>query len=126
MALFTGLDDAALERVADCANEVEVRKGTLLTERGQPGSGMFVVVDGQARVQLPGRTVDLGPGDVVGELSLLTDDYQRSARVSAATDVRCLAIARDDFARLLDDEPRIAVQLLRVVAERLRGMIDAA
>ena len=126
MALFAVLDDAALERVADCATEVEVRQGTLLTERGQPGSGMFVVVDGQARVQLPGRTVELGPGDVVGELSLLTDDYQRSARVSAATDVRCLAISRDDFARLLDNEPRIAVPLLRVLAERLRGMIDAA
>ncbi len=126
MGLFAGLDDVALERVAECATEVEIRQGTLLTERGQPGSGMFVIVDGRARVELPGRKVELGPGDVVGELSLLTDDWQRSARVAAATDVRCLAIARDDFARLLENEPRIGVPLVRVVGERLRGMIDAA
>jgi CRP/FNR family transcriptional regulator, cyclic AMP receptor protein len=126
VGLFAALDDSALERVAECATEVDVRQGTLLTERGQPGSGMFVIVDGHARVELPGRRVELGPGDVVGELSLLTDDWQRSARVAAATDIRCLAIARDDFARLLENDPRIAVPLLRVLAERLRGMIEAA
>ncbi len=103
-----------------------MRQGTLLTERGQPGSGMFVIVEGTARVQLPGRMVELGPGDVVGELSLLTEEWQRSARVAAATDLRCLAIPRDDFTRLLENEPRIAVQLLHVLAERLRGMIEAA
>ena len=42
-----------------------------------------------------------------------------AARVRAETDVRCLAIGREDFARLLDSEPRIAVAMLPVLARRL-------
>ena len=122
--LFGGLDDAALERVSACATEVDVREGLLLAERGQPGSGLFVILDGSARVELPQQSVELGPGQVVGELALLTDEGDRAVRVSAATDMRCLAIRRDDFTRLLEEEPRIAVPLLRAVAERLRGMIE--
>ncbi len=58
-------------------------------------------------------------GEFVGELALLVPDSVRSARVRAVTDVRCLAIGAGDFRQLLDDEPRIALAMLPVVAERL-------
>ncbi len=121
--LFAVLDETALERVAAIAEEVDVPSGQVLTERNQPGSGLFLIVDGTVRVELPGRTVELGAGEVVGELSLLTDDAARTARAMAATPVRCLAIPRADFAALLADEPRIAVGLLAVVARRLAALL---
>lgn len=122
--LFAGLDANACSLIGACSAEVEVPQGQLLIERDQPATGMFVILDGTVRVELPGRTVELGPGEVVGELSLLTESQGRTARVAAATDVRCLAIPRADFVRLLEDEPRIAVPLVRVLAERLRAMIE--
>lgn len=122
--LFAGLDANACSLIGACSAEVEVPEGQLLMERDQPASGMFVILDGTVRVELPGRTLELGPGEVVGELSLLTEAQGRTARVAAATDVRCIAIPRAEFMRLLEEEPRIAVPLVRVLAERLRGMIE--
>lgn len=117
--LFAVLDERALERVAAIATDVEVPAGQVIIERDQPGAGMFVIEEGRVAVELPSRTVELGPGDFVGELSLLVDSGTRVARVRALTDVRCLAVSRVDFQQLLEDEPRIAVPMLRGLAQRL-------
>ena len=122
--LFAELDDAALERVAAIAAEAEFPAHAVMIERGQPGLGMFVLLEGTARADLRDRDIDFGPGDFVGELSLLVEQ-PRAARVHAVTPVRCLAIHRADFGDLLDSEPRIAVAMLRVVAARLVRMLDA-
>jgi CRP-like cAMP-binding protein len=91
----------------------------VLVEIGQPGAGLLVLEEGELRVELPGGdVVSLGPGEFVGELSLLIDE-PRAARVRAGTDVRCWAIARADFTALLDDDPRVAVAMLPVLARRL-------
>jgi CRP-like cAMP-binding protein len=49
----------------------------------------------------------------------------RAARVRAETDLRCVAIGREDFAALLDEEPSIAVAMLPVLARRLSGELRA-
>lgn len=117
--LFAQLEDPALDRVADLANEFSVPAGHVLIESGHPGLGVFIVEEGTVAVELGDqKTVELGAGDAFGELSVLTDQA-RTARVHAITEVECLAIRRDDFAELLESEPRIALVLLRVLAERL-------
>jgi len=119
--LFAELDDRALRRVAELVNEFEAPAGWLLVEVGQPGSGMFVLEEGTVEVQTPdGREWDLGPGEFFGELALLTDQ-PRLARIRAKTPVRCLAISRMDFLKLLKEEPEIAVAML----PKLAGRIDA-
>ena len=81
---------------------------------------MFVVLDGTVTASTRGRrSRELGAGDIVGELALLTADAQRTARVRATTPVRCLAIARDDFRKILTGEPKVAIQVLETVAARL-------
>ena len=122
LPLFAELDRPALERVAAIATEVEFPEGALLIERGQPGSGLFVLVDGRVRVDLPDLSVESGPGEFIGELSLLTG-HTRAGRVTAITDVRCLAIARSDFSALLQSDPRIALPLVSVLAGRLADRI---
>jgi CRP-like cAMP-binding protein len=117
--LFAELDDAALVRVARLATEFEAQAGHVLVEVGQPGSGMFVLEEGTVAVELPdGRSRDLVPGEFFGEIALLTD-HPRNARVQAKTPVRCLAISRTDFARLLAEEPRIAIAMLPKLAARI-------
>jgi CRP-like cAMP-binding protein len=117
--LFAEVEAAHLARIAAMATPFEVESGYVLAERGQPGSGMFVILEGTVEVELPGHaSVSLGPGEFVGELSLLAD-VSRVARVKATSLVRGLAIARPEFLRLLQDEPRIAVAMLGVLARRL-------
>jgi len=117
--LFAGLSDERLHRVAEAATPFEVEHGYVLAERAQPGSGMFVILDGNVEVDVPNHEpLVLGPGEFFGELSLLTD-APRVARVHAATPVRGLAIGRSVFTALLHDEPGIAVAMLPVLARRL-------
>ena len=94
--LFADLTDEALERVASVATEVEFREGSVLIECDEPGSGLFVILDGTVRVELPLRDLE----------------YE-------ATDVRCVEIRRSEFLELLEAEPRLAVALLGVLARRL-------
>jgi CRP-like cAMP-binding protein len=118
--VFSGLSRRSLERIARIAKDVELRAGQVVIEPRAKGSGMFVVLEGAVTVGTRGkRTRELGPGDIVGELALLTPDALRTARVRAKTPVRCLAISRDDFRGILTDEPKVAIQVLETVAARL-------
>jgi CRP-like cAMP-binding protein len=120
LPLFAELSDESLRALAQIATEVEVPAGQVLIRPYDPGLGMFVVEAGKVVVELHhGREVELGPGEFFGELALLVPEGVRAARVRAETDLRCLAIGRDDFARLLEEEPRIAVAMLPVLARRL-------
>jgi CRP-like cAMP-binding protein len=118
--LFADLDDDTIMAIADIATEVLVPAGQVMIRPYDPGLGMFIVEDGTVVVELGGdREVVLGPGEFFGELALLIPEGVRAARVRAETDVRCLALGRDDFAGLLDTEPSIAVAMLPVLARRL-------
>jgi len=121
--IFAGLSRSALERIARIANHVELRAGQVLIEPRAKGSGMFVLLDGAATVGIRGKSVrELGPGDIVGELALLTEGAVRTARVRATTPVRCVAISRSDFRKILSDEPRVALAILETVAARLASL----
>src|SRR5205823_13962122 len=120
LPLFARLSDDALRRVQEVAVELEVPAGRTLARADDPGSGMFVIEEGTVVVEGRGEhVIELGPGEFVGERSLLVPESTRAARVRAKTDVRCLAIGRSEFEQLLEDEPRIALAMLPVVAQRL-------
>jgi CRP-like cAMP-binding protein len=119
ISLFEHVRVDALERLAERTTDVDVPAGQVLIEIGQPGAGLFVLQEGLLEVDLPsGRVVELGPGQFVGEIALLTD-RPHMARVRAKTAVRCLAISRADFSSLLQEAPQIAVAMLPVLAQRL-------
>jgi CRP-like cAMP-binding protein len=117
--LFAGLDDDTLKRIAELATEVDARAGQVLTRANDPGAGMFVVEEGTVAVELRSRTIEFGPGQFFGELSLLVPDARRIARVRATTDTHLLAVSRADFTALLESEPRLALAMLPVLAGRL-------
>ena len=111
LPLFADLDDEQLDRLAGCTTAFQAPAGQPLTERGAPGSGLFVLEEGEAVVDAPGGLRELGPGDVFGELSLFGEDGGRTARVRARTDVRCLAIQRAELERVMADAPGLRERL---------------
>ena len=113
LPLFADLDDEQLDRLATCTSEFEAPAGQLLIERGDPGSGIFVLEHGGAVVEAPEGEVELGPGAVFGERSVL-GHQERNARVRAQTDVTCLAVARTELARVLDENAAFAERLRRL------------
>jgi CRP/FNR family transcriptional regulator, cyclic AMP receptor protein len=118
--LFAALSKRDLGRIASLANEIEVPEGKVLTRQGDPGRECFVVVDGRAKATLRGRrSASMGPGSVVGEISLL-DQGPRTATVTAETDMRLLVLTSQEFSTLLRDVPAVAPRIMRGLAERLR------
>ncbi len=111
LPLFADLDDERLDRLAAVTSEFEAPAGQVLIERGGPGSGLFVLEHGLAVVEAPEGRRELAAGDVFGERALVGTDIERTARVRAETDVRCLAIGRTELERLLADDPRVADRL---------------
>jgi CRP-like cAMP-binding protein len=123
-AVFSGLDDRFLSRLAASMAEVTFPAGRVLIEARAPGSGMFVIDEGTVSVQpRDSSPVELGPGEIVGELALLTADGKRTARVQATTDVRCLTLDRATLQQAFEDEPKLATALLQSAVERLSAQI---
>lgn len=118
-ALFAECTRAQLIEVALSADEREAREGDRLTEEGRRGREFFVLVGGAVAVGRGGRKLaELGAGDSFGEIAILT--YKpRTATVTAISPVRLLVVSDRAFRRVVETMPRLALNVLRSVAERL-------
>jgi len=122
--LFVGVDRADLAALAGAATEVAFPAGRVVARQGEIGTGFFVVVDGLVRVVRDGEPVaDLGPGEFFGELSVI-DGQPRIAQVVTVEPTVCLALATWDFERVLLEQPRLALAILRGLATRLRSVTE--
>jgi CRP-like cAMP-binding protein len=121
--LLAEASDAGLERIASRAGELTCAAGQIIALEGDPGSGMFVILDGTALVEWRGGSVQLGPGAFFGELTVLAPGGTRIARVRAATEMRCLAISRDDAVELIESEPAVALLMLKEMARRFASAL---
>ena len=120
MWLFSSCSKRDLQRIAKAGDEVEVPKGRVLCEEGQPGHEFFLIREGLASVRSRGRKVaTLGAGQYFGELALL-NRLPRSATVVAETDMELLVLGQREFSALLDDIPGLSHKLLETMATRLR------
>jgi CRP-like cAMP-binding protein len=100
-----------LQRLQELGTESELPAGRVLIERGQWGSGVYIILDGTVLVEAPEGERELGPGSVVGERAMFSDDGLRTARVRATTAVRVVAIDRAAFDRLCGEDPALAGRL---------------
>ena len=122
VALFSGCNNKELEKVARASDEISMTAGTLIVDQGQTGREAFVVMSGEVTVKRNNRKVaTLGPGDVVGELSLL-DHGPRTATAICETDATLLVIDQRRFLSVIDDVPAISHKLLSSLAARIRAM----
>jgi CRP/FNR family transcriptional regulator, cyclic AMP receptor protein len=118
--LFADLSTAQLESVAPFVDEVEMEAGHVLFEQGELGQELLIIVDGAAEVSRDGHHVqDVGPGDVIGEISLL-DGRPRTATVVTRAPTTALSIGKRAFDTVLDRVPGLPHELLRTLAARLR------
>jgi CRP-like cAMP-binding protein len=120
--LFAGCSRKELEKIARAGDEISMTAGTLIIDQGQTAREAFVLLEGEASVKRNGRKITtLGPGAVMGELSLL-DHGPRTATVTCDTDCSLLVIDQRHFLGVLDEVPSIAVKLLGYLASRIREL----
>jgi CRP/FNR family cyclic AMP-dependent transcriptional regulator len=127
--LFQGLAASDARQLAEHVRTLAVPAQTNLMALAQPGETMYAIVQGTVRVQieqLNGMLVILaflGPGDTVGEMSLVEEagaSAIRSATVVTMEPCQLLWLDRFTFQRCIDTMPRLSTNLLRVLSRRLR------
>lgn len=123
--LLEGCSAKQLAAVAKCVDEYRAAPGEVLAAEGRPGHEVFVVGDGAVAVTRRGRPVaDLGPGALVGELSVI-DGKPRSATVTAVTATTLYVFSAAHFSALLDEIPTLRRRVLGCVGVRLRDSLAA-
>ena len=127
--LFADLSEAEIQRISMITRKKKYPKNSVIVFEKDPGDSLYIVDSGQVKVVLTGedgREVILsvlGEADFFGEMALI-DDMPRSANVIAMEDSRLIVLYRDDFHRVLEEQPRIGLGLLRAMSRRLRSADD--
>ncbi|MBI1206127.1 MAG: mechanosensitive ion channel [Azospirillum sp.] len=118
VGLFQALSDDDLRQLGDGLAVRCIATGEAVVRQGEPGASLFVVVEGLLRVEVDAVAVGtLGPGDVFGEMSLLTGD-PRSATVTAETAATLFEISDEQLRPILRHQPELVAGLGAIMAER--------
>jgi CRP-like cAMP-binding protein len=128
--LFTALDDAASDSLLASMVSVKIPKGTILFAEGDGGDQLYVIAEG--KIKLGTSSGDgrenllsiLGPGEMFGELSLF-DPGPRTSTATAVTDAKLLSLGQEKLLPWLVDNPKVSLQLLASLAQRLRRTNEA-
>jgi CRP/FNR family cyclic AMP-dependent transcriptional regulator len=95
--------------------------GSVLFEAGQPGDALYVILSGQVEIRIGDRVVEtVGAGGIVGELGLI-DRAPRSATATVASEATVVPIDERRFLFLVQQTPYFALNVMRVMADRLRN-----
>ncbi len=110
-------------------NEPDVRHfkaGDIIFSENEPGDLMFALLEGQVRLLKGDRTLrTLEAGEVFGEMAII-EGKPRSANAVAVTNCSVAAISQKRFMTLVSQTPFFAIQMLRILSERLRQETDLA
>jgi CRP-like cAMP-binding protein len=117
--LFSGCSKKELRQIAGIADEIDLRRGKVLTRQGAPGREFFVLLEGTVDVVRDRKQINtLAAGEFFGEMALVSN-IPRTATVTATSPIRVLVLVDRDFRRLLKDDAAIAVKVLGTMAERM-------
>jgi len=121
--LFSGIEPSRLKLLAYTSDVVTYQAGQIMFRKGDLGDAAYVIIQGEADVSINSdkgeiKVASLKDGDFVGEIAILCDT-PRTATVSAKSDVKALRIRKEPFFELLRQFPEMAVEMTRVLADRL-------
>ena len=98
--------------------------GDVVFRAGDPGTKMYVVLEGRVSIEIHGkRVLEAGPGELVGEMALI-DATARSATTTALEATKLAVVDEKHFLFMVQQTPFFALQVMRVLVSRLRSMDD--
>jgi CRP/FNR family transcriptional regulator, cyclic AMP receptor protein len=126
-ALFAHVAEDGLRVIAAQMRRRRFRRNEVIFHQGDIGDSLQVVASGAVKIVLPSTEgeeafiASLKPGDFFGELALL-DSSPRSTTATALEQTETLALPREQFLQLLNDDPDLVHALLHALAEELRRL----
>ena len=121
--LFSGIEPSRLKLLAYTSDVVTYSAGQILFRHGDVGDAAFVIIEGGAVVSVMTESgeipvAQLRDGDLLGEIAILCDT-PRTATVTATTELKALRIRKEPFFELLRQFPEMAIEMTRLMADRL-------
>jgi CRP-like cAMP-binding protein len=121
--LFAGIEPAKLKLLAYTSDVVTYHSGQILFRKGDVGDAAYVIIKGDAEVSITTDAGDipvaqLKDGDFLGEIAILCDT-PRTATITAKSELKTLRIRKESFFELLRQFPEMAIEMTRLLAERL-------
>lgn len=121
--LFSRVAPAKLKLLAFTSERVSYKEGQVLFRQGDPGDAAYLVLSGTADILVDStageiKVAEVSANSIVGEISILCD-VSRTATVRTTSPVEALCISKEHFLKLLSDFPEMAVEIMRVLADRL-------
>ncbi len=124
LSLFADLRDPDLEAISDPEWERRFAEGERVLRRGLSGGGLFVILDGEAAVLIPGgEPRRLRRGDFFGEVSTLLQ-CKPTADVVAHSALHCLEIPGPQLETFLLQYPQVTYRMLQTVTRRIRDLLQ--
>ena len=124
-AFFSDYTDEELEALFSFAQTVTYKARKEIFGQGDDGDSMFILLSGRVKISTfstAGKETVLtflGPGDILGEIALL-DGGSRTAAAVVIEETRALQLFRKDFLPFVASHPKMALQIINVLCERLR------
>jgi trk system potassium uptake protein TrkA len=124
---LTSLNEEEVEMVARGAEHLQKPAGADIFKRGDPGESFYVVLSGEVTLRGDGGEVieTVRPGGFFGELALLTGE-PRAANAIAASACELAAVGREDFRSVVMANPAVALEMSRMLGQRLSRAATAA
>jgi CRP-like cAMP-binding protein len=121
--LFAAIDPGKLKLLAFASDRMIYREGQAVFHQGEVGDAAYVIVKGNANVVVKAAEEDLvvarlGENAVVGEIAILCD-VPRTATLRADGELIVLKIKKEHFLGLIMDFPKLGIQVMRELAQRL-------
>jgi phosphoserine phosphatase RsbU/P len=123
--LLSSLPRNELDYLAETLQVMELGKNEVLFREGEPGEALFIILEGELEVLLALDTPDerkldsFGPGEFIGEMSLLIPGRARTASVRALRPTRLWKMTHADFDALLVRQPKTAYTIVQTLTKRL-------
>ncbi|MDX8380167.1 MAG: cyclic nucleotide-binding domain-containing protein [Gallionella sp.] len=100
---------------------IEIKQGEHLFCEGDHGDVMYILIEGKAEITISGMHFEnCQPGNFMGELAVI-DGSPRYATVTALNDCKFVVVDNKRFHFLVDESPKFAIDVMRVMAQRLRN-----
>lgn len=124
--IFSGVDDDSLSKIATVTSEKNYSKKNIVFHEGDYGDALYIIKNGRikiSKVAIDGREKTLSilkTGDFFGEMAIF-DNMPRSATSEAMdNDVKLLSISKNDFERVVFENPSIALAIMKDLTRRIR------
>jgi serine phosphatase RsbU (regulator of sigma subunit) len=129
--VFSDLPDEEQIHLQSTLQVKTLEPGEILFREGEVGEHFYILTEGELEILLGIGTEEelvlnmLGPGEYLGEMSLIIPGGERTATARAKGKVRLLAMSRDEFNIMLQEHPMLVKSMVQVLSERLGSTNDA-